>query len=124
MVERGISPRSPSHPKHNAHTSDLPHCVPARPQLVWSVDRATLTDALLLSDSPRLALGAPLGSGSAPGVSGCLRVALRTRLSELSAGFGLGSERCRVLNDVCVCRSRGDAPPRGTGMRPVSRPMM
>ena len=67
---------------------------------------------LLLLVGPRLALGGPLGFGSAPGFFGCLRVALRTRLSGLFARFGRVRERCRVLDAVCVNRSRGDAAPR------------
>ena len=55
---------------------------------------------------PKLALGGPLGFGSAPGRFGYLRVALRTRLSGLFARFGRVSERCRVLDAECVCVDR------------------
>ena len=103
MLERGISPRSLPPPEHNAHVPDLPRCIPVRRQLVWSVALATLINAPLLEVGGRLALGAPLGSGSDPGVSGYLRVALRTRVSGSFARFGCRSERCRVLDGVCVC---------------------
>ena len=109
---RRIFPRSSSHPEHAAHASDLPRCIPARRQLDWSVARASLIDALHLSVGPKLALGGPLGFGSAPGRFGYLRVALRTRLSGLFARFGRVSERCRVLDAECVCRSCADVPPR------------
>ena len=103
---RRIFPRSSSHPEHAAHASDLPRCIPARRQLDWSVARASLIDALHLSVGPKLALGGPLGFGSAPGRFGYLRVALRTRLSGLFARFGRVSERCRVLDAECVCVDR------------------
>ena len=60
---------------------------------------------------PRLALGAPLGSGSDTGVSGYFRVALRTSLTELSARFGRGSERFCALDAVRLCQSREDTGP-------------
>mmetsp|Transcript_86077 Transcript_86077/g.257994 ORF Transcript_86077/g.257994 Transcript_86077/m.257994 type:complete len:202 (+) Transcript_86077:116-721(+) len=49
---------------------------------------AMLSEVLHLSVGRRLALGAPSGSDSAPGVSGYLRAALRMRLSCLFARFG------------------------------------
>eukprot|EP00966_Prymnesium_polylepis_P299132 6911828-Prymnesium_polylepis.1 len=107
-----ISSRSASPPEHIPHVSDLPRCCPARPQLVWSVARATLVDALLVSVSPRLVRGDSLGSDCDPGLSGYLRIALRMRLSALFARYGRRSERCRVIDGVRVCRSCGDAAPR------------
>ena len=107
-----ISPRSSSPPEHIAHASDVPRCIPARPQLVWCVACKTLRRVPLPSVSSGFALGAPLGSVSAPGLSGHLRAALRTRLSQHFARFGRRSERQRALDDACVCRSCGDAAPR------------
>lgn len=112
QLERVISRRSLLHPEHDAHVSDLLWRIPACPQLVWPVACATLIHVLLLSIGQRLVLGARVGCGSARGVSGYLRAALRTRLSGLFARFGRGSERCCVLDDVCACRSRGDPAPR------------
>ena len=111
LVERGTSPRCSPHHEHTAHVSDLPRCCPARPQLVWSVAHATLIDVLLVSISPWLLRGSPLGYGSGLWVSGYLRVALRTRLSGLFARYGRGSERFCALDAVRVCQSREDAAP-------------
>mmetsp|Transcript_26866 Transcript_26866/g.72052 ORF Transcript_26866/g.72052 Transcript_26866/m.72052 type:complete len:157 (+) Transcript_26866:200-670(+) len=72
----------------------------------------TLADVPCLLVGSRLAFSGPSGSANDPGLSGQLRAAKRTRLSEHFARFGHRSERQRALDDVCVCRSCGDAAPR------------
>ena len=100
VVERGISPRFLVRGSGNGH------------------------QCATLLVGRRLALGAPLGSGSDPGVSGYLRVALRMRVSGSCARFGRRGERCRVLDGVCVCRSCGHASSACIGIRPGSRCML
>ena len=119
-----MSPRSSPPPEHSAQVSDLPRCIPARPQLVLPRLRQRSRCALHVSVGRWLPFGAPLCSGCDPGLSGHLRAALRTRLRGHFARFGRGSARCRVLDDMRPCRSRGDGSFTGTGCVPWSRPMM
>ena len=119
-----LSLRSSSHPEHIAHTSELLLYIPARPQLdgPWLVQRSP--DVPRLSVGSRLAFSAPSGSANDPGLSGHLCAAKRTCLSQDFARFGRRSERQRALDDVCACRSCGDAAPLALECVHRSRPML